>query len=170
MVERDARRHLRENVGLVRQQDDRIVAGDARQRAGQIVDAFEMAVADPMSELIAEAGEPEALAFLADVNHVVFHQRHGDIGEGAAHGIEAVPPVVIAEDGVDAERGAQAGKLGRPGGRRHALGDETVGGEIIAQHHDQIGLERLRGIDHLAHARDPHIGAAGVDVGDHGDG
>ncbi len=45
-----------------------------------------------------------------------------------------------------------------------------MSGEIIAQHHDQIGLERLRGIDDLAHARNAHIGAAGMDIGDDRDG
>ena len=77
---------------------------------------------------------------------------------------------MIAEDGVDAEPRLETAELGGPGFVRHMLGDETVGGEIIAQDHDQVGVERLRGVDHLAHAGDAHIGAAGVQVGDDGDG
>ena len=46
------------------------------------------------------------------------------------------------------------------------LGDEAVGGEIIAQHHDQVAAQRIAGIDHLAHALDAHIGPAGMQVGD----
>ena len=52
---------------------------------------------------------------------------------------------------------------------RHALGHETMGGEKIAEHDDEIAAERVGGIDHLPHALTPHIGAAGVQVGDHGD-
>ncbi len=52
---------------------------------------------------------------------------------------------------------------------RHPLSDETVGGEIIAEDDHQVGIERLRRVDHLAHAREPHIGTAGMQVGDHGD-
>ena len=46
----------------------------------------------------------------------------------------------------------------------------AMGGEIVAHQHDQIAAERIAGIDHLAHAREAHIGAAGMDVGDDGDG
>ena len=60
--QRDAWRHLRENIRLVHQQDHRIVGGDARERAGQIVDAAEAAGAEPIRELVAEPGEPEAAA------------------------------------------------------------------------------------------------------------
>ena len=57
--------HLRENIGLVHQQHDRIVGVDARQRPGQIVDAAEAAMAERMGELVAEAGQPERVAGLA---------------------------------------------------------------------------------------------------------
>ena len=52
---------------------------------------------------------------------------------------------------------------------RHVFSDETMGGEIVAHDHDQVGVERLGGVDHLAHARQTHIGAAGMQVGDDGD-
>lgn len=52
---------------------------------------------------------------------------------------------------------------------RHPFGHEVVGGEIITQYHDQVGVERLGGIDHLPHALQPHIGTAGVKISDDGD-
>ena len=39
--QRHALRHLGENVRLVREQNHRVAGADARQRAGQIIHAFE---------------------------------------------------------------------------------------------------------------------------------
>jgi hypothetical protein len=50
------------------------------------------------------------------------------------------------------------------------LGDEAVGGEEIAEQYDEVAFERVAGIDHLAHAGKPHIGTAGMQVGDDADG
>ena len=74
---------------------------------------------------------------------------------------------MIAEDGIDAEPRLQARELGRPDRMRHPFGDETVGGEIVAEDDHQVGAERIGGVDHLAHAGKPHIGTAGMQVGDH---
>ena len=106
-----------------------------------------------MGELIAEPGQPEAAAAIVQQHGVVFQHRHAHRRQCAAHALDVVPPVVIAEDGIDAEPRLEAGKLGRPDRMRHPLGDEAVGGEIVAQDHDQIGAERIGGIDHLTHAR-----------------
>ena len=131
---------------------------------------IELARPEPMGELVAEPGQPEAAAGVVEQHGVVFHDRHAHAVERAAHALDVVPPVVIAEDGIDAEPRLEAREFGRPGRMRHPLGDETVGGEIIAEDHDQVGAERIGGIDHLAHALKAHIGAAGMQVGDHGDG
>ena len=167
--ERHARGHIDKNIGLVRQQNDGVVGGDARQRPGQVVLAQESAVAKRMRDLVAEAGKPEAPARFAQQHGVVFHQRDAYFGQRGTHAIDVVPPVVIAEDGINAERRLEAGKLGRPGRVRHPLGDETMGGEKVAQHHDKIGVESLRGIDHLRNARDAHVGSARMQVGNDGD-
>jgi hypothetical protein len=49
-LQRDARRHAPRDVGLVRQQNDRRVVGDFRQRRAEIVDA------DPLERPEARAG------------------------------------------------------------------------------------------------------------------
>ena len=123
-----------------------------------------------MRDLIAEPSEPETAAVVVEQHRIVLHERDAHAGERLAHTANVVPPVVIAEDGIDAEPRLEPPELGRPGGMRHMLGDETMGGEIIAEHDDQVGVERLRGVDHLAHARDAHIGAAGMQIGNDGDG
>ena len=125
--ERHALRHVEENIGLVRQQDHRIVGGDLRERAGQIVHAAEAAGADAMRDLVAETGEPEALARLAEQHASFSMQRNAHIGERLAHAFDVEPPIVIAVDGVDAERRLQAREFGRPGGVRYVLGDERDG-------------------------------------------
>ena len=142
------------------------------ERAGQIVDAAEAARAEP----IARAGRrarPARSGWPATPSSTASFSSSGmrAVRKRAAHAVDVVPPVVIAEDRIDAERRAQARQARPPRPvRRHSFGDETMGGEIIAEHHDEIAVERIGGIDHLAHAREPHIGAAGVQVGDDRDG
>ena len=56
------RGYVRENVGLVREEDNGIVRSHLRQRSRQVVDAAEAAGPKPIRKLIAEAGEPKSLA------------------------------------------------------------------------------------------------------------
>ena len=119
--ERYAFRHFGENIGLVREQNDRIVGRHLGERAGQIVDAAKLAVAEPVGELVAEAGEPEAAAGFAQQHGVVFHHRDAHLLQRRARFLDAVPPVVIAENRIDAERRAQTRKFAGPGLRRQRL-------------------------------------------------
>src|SRR5262245_39452839 len=64
--QRNALRHARKNVRLVREQDDRIVSGDLGQCARQIVDATEAATAEGTGKLIADAREPESFALATE--------------------------------------------------------------------------------------------------------
>lgn len=77
---------------------------------------------------------------------------------------------MIAEDRVDAERGAQARKLGCPGRRRHAFCNKGMRREIIAKHDDEIAAESITRIHHLAHATDAHVRSTGMQVGNDGNG
>ena len=72
---RDARRHFRKNVRLVRQKQHRIVGRNLRERARQIVNATEAALAKPVGELIAESGQPKALSSRAQQHGIVFKER-----------------------------------------------------------------------------------------------
>jgi hypothetical protein len=58
----DPRRHARKNIRFVREQNDRIVGRDLRERPRQIVNAAEAATADAISNLIADPGNPDPLA------------------------------------------------------------------------------------------------------------
>ncbi len=101
-----------EYVGLVRKQHDRRIVRHTRQRAVEIVLATEAVAAERVGELVAEADEPKWLAVPGQAKGVVF--QHGSVhvlqrpanavGAVALHARQgAVPPVVIAKDGVDAE-------------------------------------------------------------------
>ena len=96
-------------------------------------------MADGVSKLIAKPGQPEAAAALAHQHGVVFHHRNANLRQSRARAGDVVPPVVIAEDGMNAKRRAQPRQFRRPGGGRHMLGDETMRGEEIAEQHDEIG-------------------------------
>lgn len=71
---------------------------------------------------------------------------------------------------MDVERRVEARQLRRPGGVWHDLRDETVGGEIIVEHDDEVAAHRVAGIDHLAHAFNADIEATSMQVSDDGDG
>jgi hypothetical protein len=45
----------------------------------------------------------------------------------------------------------------------------TMTGDVIAEHDDDIGVERIGAFDDLLDAVERHPGIAGVNVGDHGD-
>src|SRR6476646_6269135 len=69
--QRDPFRHARKNVRLVREQDDRIVGCELLQRTRQVVDAAEAATADAVSDLIADARDPESLALTAEQDRMI---------------------------------------------------------------------------------------------------
>ena len=163
-------RHLREDVRLVRHQHDRrAVLGDAGKRTRQVVDAAETAVAERMGELVAEAGQPEGRPVLRlQAHHVVFHQRMSLAAKAPPHAVDVVPPVVIADDAVDAERRRQVGERPAPFGRRHHRGAEaSQAGDVVAEEQRSTSGSRLLATDDdLGDARQRHPRIAGMDVGD----
>ena len=73
-LQRHPRRHPHRNVRLMRQQHDRRVVGDFPERRGKVVDADTFAGPESprrhVSQLIAEPGEPERPAGLAQPRHI----------------------------------------------------------------------------------------------------
>ena len=124
-----------------------------RERAGQIVDAAKSAVAEPMSELVAEAGKPELLPRRAEQHGLVFQKRNVHVGERAAHAVKIVPPVVIAEDRPGAERRFEPRQFGSPVRIGDRLDLELIPRLEIAEQHDQVGLQRIGGIDDMPDVR-----------------
>ena len=162
--------HLGENVRLMHEQNHRIIGADAGQGAGQIVRAPKLVATKAISDLVPKSRQPEAPAARSQKHRVIFHERHVCPVKRAAHAVDVVPPVVIAENRKDTERCMQTAKLARPCRVRHALGDEMVGCEIVAQHHGEIAAKLVGGIDHLPHPVESHVGSAGVQIGDDRDG
>ena len=144
---------------------DRIVGRDLRERARQIVDAAKAAVSEPVGDLVAEAGEPEPLARRAEQHRVVFETGMPDVGKAPRMPCEIVPPVVIAEDRPHAERRPQPCRARPPTpDRRHVLGDEAKGRDIVAEQHDDVGVQRVRGIDDVLDVRErPYSGRRHAD-------
>ena len=181
-VSDDAVRHCREDVGLVGQQDDGRIVGDLGQRAGQVVDTFEHApralAPGDEGDLVAEAGEPEGVAVLADAGGVVLVDRDADTLQGAATEhrtlagalrLEIVPPVVIAEHGMHAKRRLElAQSLGPCLGRDGECLELVAGGEI-AEQHDDVGLQLVGALGNRGDALRRHDRPAGMHVGDHAD-
>ena len=92
------------------------------------------------------------------------------LGERIADPGEIVPPIVIAEDGPNSERSVKPRQFGRPDRIGDSLVRKPVRRDIIAEQNDKIGAQQIGGIDHLPNVRQPHVGSAGVKIGDHRDG
>ena len=84
------------------------------------------------------------------------------------HGL-VVPPVVIAENGVHAERRPQAGKHARPLAGGNVARHLAVPGHVVAEHDDHVRLERVGARDDVLDAIERHPGIAGVQVRDRSD-
>ena len=77
---------------------------------------------------------------------------------------------MIAEDCPSAERRLEPRQLRGPD-RIGNLGDgEAVRGDEVAEQQHDVGFERARPIDNAADVFELHVGTAGVQIGDHGDG
>ena len=164
----------------MRQQDHRRVVRHFGKRAGEIIDADAAALPQAarnhhVSQLIAEPREPERFAVLAQLHDLILVNRNADILERAlgkrhdtATGLQKraiVPELVIAENGVDAERRPQLRERARPVLRGHRLAPQAWTANVVAQQHDQIGIERIGLFDDRVNAIDTHIRFAGVQVG-----
>ncbi len=166
--ERHTVRHLSEDVRLVHHQDDGIVGRDLRERSRQIVDATESAAGLRIGKLIAEAREPEARALRAKQECLVLHHRNFDRLQRCANFGLMEPPVMIAENGMHTERGAETCQFRGPDRTGHVLGHKTMGRDEIAEQKDDVGPQRVGGIDDIADPFDAHIGTAGMYIREHG--
>src|SRR5207237_10165667 len=120
-----------------------------------------------ISQLIAETGEPERLAVFAQALRVVFVNWNTGSFEGAAGMGRPLPvalyrlvfpPVVIAENGMHAERRLQPGEHRRPLAGRNQPRDMAVSGDVVAEQDDDVGLKRIGALDNRVDAIDRHPG------------
>ena len=181
--ERHALGHARKNIRLVRQQNHGRLICDLGERARQIIDAFEpaprpLAAAADEGHLVAEPGQPERTAVLVEAHHVVLVDGDADGFQHApaehralagALGVQVVPPVVIAENGMHAERRPEdAQRIGPLLGSNRA-GLELVAGGEVAQQHDDVGVELVGALGDGADALGRHQRTAGMHVGNDAD-
>ena len=87
-----------------------------------------------------------------------------------ADAMSVVPPVVIAEDRPDAERRMQPCQFGAPERIVDRLDRIFVPGFEIAEQDDEVGPQRIRGVDDARDLRQRDVRSAGMQVGDHRDG
>src|SRR5437879_5290077 len=79
-----------------------------------------------------------------------------------------VPPVVIAEDGVHAERRFQPAQHRRPFGRWDAARDMAMADDVVAEQNGDVRLQRVGALDDAFDTPERHPGIAGVEVCDDG--
>ena len=68
-----------------------------------------------------------------------------------------------------AERRLQPGQHRRPFVGRNEARDMAVAGDIVAEQHDDVGIERVGALDDRLDVVQRHPGIAGMKVGDGGD-
>ena len=169
--------HSAEDVGLVRHHQDGRVRGALLQRSAEVVGAAGLAEADSVGHLIGQSGEPEWPARLLQRHRPIFQhldpdpfERTPHLGRTAGHaGQGTMPPVVVAQDRIDAERRPQHRERLSPVLGQNRTGDDLVPGVVVAEQQDQIGLH---GVHTQRDGPDPlrgHPGFASMDVGDDGD-
>ncbi len=160
---------------LVNEEDRGRVVVDRAHRQREIVGAVTAARVRHARQQVAETDQPERPAALRQAHRLVFEQRNPRArqrpadADGIVRGLgrdRRRPPVVIAENRVDAERRLETGQLLGPGARRHISGDEPVRAHIVAEQNRQIRLLGVGEIDDAADALFRHPGIAGVNVGD----
>ncbi len=167
-----------EDEGLVGEQDDRRIVVDLPQCSREIVEAFEMATTDAMAQLIAETGDPKRLIAFDETSDIVFENRNVDAVQRftnadravAAHARQwTMPPIVIAENRIDAERRLENPQRLGPLIGKHGSGDEIMPGVEIAQNDRDVGLQRIGELANIADAPDRHPRLASVNIGNDGD-
>ena len=157
------------------EKDRRRVVADFAHRAVEIVGAVPTPRVRQLRQQVAETDQPEGPPMLGQSHRLIFEQRNAGRGERPANAARAVrgigrnrrrPPVVIAENGVDAERRLETRQLLGPGAGRHIARNERMGADIVAEQHREIRLLGVGEIDDVADALFRHPGIAGVNVGD----
>jgi len=154
--ERDAVGDVREQVGVVAQEQDGRAGGDGAHCPGD-VGVARARIGDP--------GHVEA----AEVRDLVL--EHPDAGRAQRGGdaLAAVAPVVVAEHGEDAERGVQLAEPPRDGLGRHGRAAADVGVDEVAEQQDEVGGARVDRGDQALDALLVDVRRAGVQVGDQRD-
>ena len=172
---REAIGHAREDVRLMRQQDRRRIVGDGGQRRIEVVGPRDAAAAAAIGPLAAEAGEPDRPPAMRQPPHLVVHDRQAGGGEflgrarqvaGAALRLPAFPPVMVAEHRMHAERRPRARKHLGDHAEARPVGDEAMIGEVVAEQHDEIGLERIGERDRARQPRQRGLRPAGMWIGE----
>jgi len=160
------------------EQDGRRVVGQRGDGGSQVVDAGDRLVRE--RHLVAQAGDPEGVAVMRESDRIVLEDANADVGERAMSDdraptggltIRIAPPVVVSEDAVDTERGTQLPRgLSEVGHRALMFLGGVVGGTVVAEQHDQVGVQRVRGVDDLLEMFGLQYRVAVVDIGNRGDG
>ena len=68
-----------------------------------------------------------------------------------------------------AERRLQPGQHRRPFAGGNEARDMAMAGDVVAEHDDDVGVERIGALDDRLDALQRHPGIAGMEVGDDGD-
>ena len=76
---------------------------------------------------------------------------------------------MIAHDRVHAERRLEPCEHRSPFARRNEARDVAMTGDVIAEHDDEIGIQRIGAFDDRLDAIERHPGIASMEVGDGGD-
>src|SRR5271154_2854580 len=150
------------NIRLMGQEQHRIVGFDARQSARQIVDAAKFAMTEVIRKLIAQSRQPELLSGRTKHHGVVFEYRYAGAGQRAAHAMKVMPPIVIAKDRPGSERSIEPRQFAGPDRIDDWFGLEPVPRGEIAEQYDEVGLQAICGVDHLANMRQRHVWTAGM--------
>jgi hypothetical protein len=173
---RNARRHARKNIRLMRQQNNWRVVSDFRQRPGQIVDPISWMAPPPhrdKGDLIAQSDNPERFPVLDQTHGVILIDGKTSILHGLADVRQAVapahrrlirPPVMIAKHGMNAERRVKPRQCARPGARR-LLSLKFMSRHIVANEQGAVGALTVGQIDNFRHALRGHPRIAGVKIG-----
>jgi hypothetical protein len=104
--QRHPARNTDENVGFVREQDEQVPVAERGGEGGvEVIDAAETA-ANGDRKLIAEACKPDAMSLERQAGRLIVEHADPDLFQPAAHAVRIGPPIMIAEHGKNAERGA----------------------------------------------------------------
>src|SRR5258705_12206839 len=98
---------------------------------------------------ISQPRNPERAVSPFNFRNLIFQYVYTILFESRAHFLTVVPPVVIAQHGINAKRGAQILQCGRSDFRRHSMAVPTVRRHVIAEQHYQIGIELICASDNL---------------------
>src|SRR6476646_500100 len=127
--------HLRKDIGIVRQRNYRRAFRNLRQR---FIDALRP------GPKIAETNEPQRIAAHVDRGYFILEHFDTVSFERATNLLAVVPPIVITEDRIDAQRRVQIFQQWRKHFRLDTMTRTTVARDVVAENNDQIRLQLVR--------------------------